>query len=57
MHKRTAHAVVDGDDCVDAFLQDSLESSSQNRSKKQVKETVSITRAIFDYLLNKCLLQ
>ncbi|XP_012055009.1 PREDICTED: zinc finger protein 76-like [Atta cephalotes] len=39
MHKRTVHALVDSDDGADTFLQDSLESSSQNKKKnKTVKE-------------------
>lgn len=43
MHKRTVHALVDSDDGADTFLQDSLESSSQNKNKKKtVKETVSV---------------
>jgi len=43
MHKRTVHALVDSDDGADTFLQDSLESSSQNKNKKKtVKENVSV---------------
>jgi len=43
MHKRTVHALVDSDDGADAFLQDSLELSSQIKNKKKtMKETVSI---------------
>lgn len=43
MHKRTAHALVDSDDGADAFLQNSLESSSHNKNKKKaMKETVSM---------------
>ncbi|XP_025075569.1 zinc finger protein 143-like isoform X1 [Pogonomyrmex barbatus] len=36
MHKRTAHSLVDSDDGVDTFLQDSLEPSSQNKNKKRL---------------------
>lgn len=39
MHKRTAHALIDGDDDVYALSQNSLESSSQNKIKKTVKES------------------
>lgn len=47
MHKRTAHALIDGDDDVYALSQNSLESSSQNKIKKTVKESVS---TIYTYI-------
>lgn len=52
MHKRTAHALVDSDDGVDAFLQESLEPSSLNKNKKKiVKETVSMIHVYLDLLI------
>lgn len=52
MHKRTAHALVDSDDGADAFLQDSLEPSSLNKSKKKaIKETVSMMQIKPDLLI------
>jgi len=50
MHKRTAHALIDSDDSADVLSQNSLESSSQNKTKKAAKETVNIKIYIYIYI-------
>lgn len=45
MHKRTAHALIDNDDNVDALCKNSIQESS-SRSKDKQKETLHETIVI-----------